>query len=258
MNPFRVGAVTALVALAVASTAGAATVTLAADPTASQVVALPMKGGGVAHLAPSSSYVRFIATLANDAGAPIAPVPGAYPTVDLIARTPEGDQVVSTQTVFNGTPITFPLQYLQQNTTYYARLNPAPASGVAAAAVSNPLAYNAFLRHFTTVSRNSVTRKVTFSGFFSDAQGVDESKAMRVMVQRRKGSKWVTLAVAAPNRLRSWKKIVPLGATPAVFRVRTIPQKPARYVKVTELRYCVARTKAAAAKLCKSVPLDLG
>lgn len=248
--------VVALAALGLAAGANAATVTLNVDPAASSGRTTPAPGGGVAYEAPFT-LLKFVATVTNDVGAAPIPVGTQYATVDLIARTVDGEKVVNTQTVYDAAPVTFVLQAVTQNTVYYARVNPAPPNGIAAAAASNEFNARAYLRNYPTVSRSSVTRKVTFSGFFSNPEGVDVRNAVRVVVQRKKGSAWKTVTTAAPNATRNWKAVVPVGPVPAVWRLRTVPINGARYQKVTELRYCVARTKALAAKACKGVALGI-
>ncbi len=66
-----------------------------------------------------------------------------------------------------------------------------------------------------------------------------------------------TLARVTPDARRSWQAKVPFGTLPAVFRVRSVPVAPVRFLPVTELRYCVASAAARARKLCRSVALGL-
>ncbi len=250
------GTVTLVAALGLAAGANAATVTLNIDPAESSGSTLPKPGGGVAYQAPFT-LLRFVATVTNDVGAVPLPVSGQYATVDLVARTVDGEKVVNTQTVFDATPLKFILQPVTQNTVYYARVNPALANGVAAAAVSAETTIPAYLKNYPNASRNSITRKVTFSGFFSNPEGVVVRNSVRVLIQRKKGSLWKTVATAVPDAARSWKAKVPIGPTPVAWRVRTVPINGIRYQKVTELRYCVARTRALAAKACKGIALGI-
>ena len=250
--------VSVVASFGVAGVANAATVTMDVDPAASSGSTLDLPGGGVAFEAPFT-LIQFVADVTNDVGAfPLPPGGSDFATVDLVARTADGETVVNTQTLFTPGQVRFTLQTVQQNTVYFARLNANAAAGVAAATLSGTFTAPAYLRNFPTVFRSAVTNKATFSGFFSDAEGVNERTAVRVLIQRRKGTTWKTLLTLAPNAARKWTGKVPVGAVPAVFRVRTIPLGPTRYVKVTEFRYCVARTKALAMKACRSVKLGAG
>ena len=123
-------AAVALAAMGFASNANAATVSLTINGAQSSVTSAPVKSGGRGYQAPYSSF-RFEATVLNDSG--VAPLPsgGSYATVDLIARTPEGDKVVSQRTIFDAAPLSFTLQTLNQTTLYYARVIAAPGNGIA-------------------------------------------------------------------------------------------------------------------------------
>jgi hypothetical protein len=195
------------------------------------------------------------ATITNDAGQIPLPSGGNYATVDLIARTASGDKVVSHRTVTNTLPVSFPPQFLNQTTRYYARVNAAPANGIAASKRSSMILLRAFLRNTHVVYRSKGA--VGFAGIYPQVPGVSLPRSVRVLVQRRVGTKWVTLAKTGPNRGRSWAARVLIGKVPAVFRVRTVPIAPARYLPATELRYCVASTAARARRLCRSVALGL-
>ncbi len=245
--------------LAAAASANAATVTLGVDPgwDGGKVYTTPT--GGFAFEAPFSS-IKFTAALTNDAGAALAPATGETPTVDLVARTADGETVVYTQNVYrsdNGA-ITFPAQWIHQNTVYYARLNPAPASGVAAPAVSQSFAAPSILKNYPSAFHSNYTRTVTFNGFYSKVDGLPARTTVRTLIQRRSGKTWKTVRTLTPNASNQWRVRIPTGATPAVFRVRTVPigaQK--RYLRVDEYKYCVARTRAQAAKVCKTVALGI-
>lgn len=258
MRPVCVGATVAALAatLAGTATADAATVALTIDSAQSSVTSLPVASGGRGYLAPSSLF-RFVATVTNDLGQPALPSGADYASVDLVARTVNGDKVVSHQLIFDASPVSFPLQSLDQTTLYYARVNAAPANGIATAKNSSGIKLRAFLRNYPNYFRSSLTNTVTFSGFYSKPTGVSVKRAVRTLIQRRVGKKWVTLAKRTPDSTRSWKAKVSIGATPAVFRVRTVPIAPVRYLPVTELRYCVAATVAAAKKACRPVALGL-
>ncbi len=249
-------AAVALAALGFASNANAATVSLTINGAQSSVTSLPVKSGGRGYLAPYSSF-RFEATVLNDSG--VAPLPngGSYVTVDLIARTPEGDKVVSQRTIFDALPVSFTLQTLNQTTLYYARVNAAPANGIATTTNSAGIRLRAFLRNYPNVFRSTYTRMVTFSGFYSKPVDVSVRGSVRTLIQRRVGTKWVTLARLTPDSARSWKARVRQGTLPAIFRVRTVPIAPLRFLPATELRYCIARTVTGARKLCRSVALGL-
>lgn len=243
----------------VAAAANAATVTLDIDTAASSGRTLDLPGGGLAFEAPFT-LIQFVADVTNDVGAFPLPPGGSsdFATVDLVARTVDGETVVNTQTLFTPGQVRFTLQTINQNTVYFARLNASAGAGVAAPTNSATFTAPTYLRNSPNVFRSLLTNKVTFSGFFADAEGVNERTAVRVLIQRRKGTTWTTLLTLAPNAARRWSGKVPVGTLPAVFRVRTIPLAPARYVKVTEYRYCVARTKALATKACRSVKLGAG
>ncbi len=248
-----------LVGLALsASPAWAATVTLALDPNQSVIPrgsAFPLKSGVTMYLAPATGFV-FTATALNDAGAPAVPPAGDvnYATVDLVARTADGEAVLATAPVVSAAPVVFPIQYIQQNTTYYARINPSPSAGVAAVAPSAEFTAAAFLNYTANVSRTG--RNVRFFGSFVKPATVNPSSALRVLIQRRSGAKWKTLRTLAPDAKRKWSTTVPVGAIPVAFRVRFVPIGAAkRYVTVNVSSYCVAKTSALARKTCNSVKL---
>ncbi len=256
-------ALTIAALLGVAVPANAATVTLSLDRSASPIPkrsALSLGGGAVAWQAPLTG-LRFTATVTNDAGGPALPPPETftYGTVDLVGRTVDGETVLDTQEVIDTNPVEFTVAFVDQNTTYFARLNPAPQVGVAAATASNTVVASAYLRNVVAALRRPSSRKVAFSGVFAKPDTVKPSTAVRVLVQRRSGKNWRTLETIAPNVRREWEAIVPVGAEPAVFRVRTVPFGAVkRYVPVTELSYCVAAAPAAAKKACRSVVLGAG
>lgn len=258
MRPVRtmMTAAVALAVMGIATNASGATVSLTINAAQSSVTSLPIASGGRGYLAPYSSF-RFEATVTNDMGQTPLPNGGSYATVDLIARTPEGDKVVSQRTIFDATPLSFSIQTLNQTTLYYARVNAAPANGIAAATNSSGVRLRAFLRNYPNVFRSSYTRKITFSGFYSKPVDVSVRRSVRTLIQRRVGKKWMTLAKLTPNSSRSWKAVVSQGTLPAVFRVRTVPIAPVRFLPVTEYRYCVAGTLAGARKACRSVALGL-
>ncbi len=239
-----------------ASPAWSATVTLALDKNQSVIRSeFPLKSGVSMYLAPTTGFV-FTATALNDAGAPAVPPVGDvnYATIDLVARTADGEVVLSTQPVTTAAPVVFPIQYIEQNTTYYARVNPSPSAGVAAVTPSAPYTAAAFLDHSVNVSRTGGNAR--FSGSFVKPPTVNPSTALRVLIQRRVGAKWKTLRTLAPNAKRKWSTTVPVGAIPVAFRVRFVPIGAAkRYVKVNVSSYCVARTSALARKTCNSVKL---
>lgn len=249
-------AAVALAALGVAANANAATVSLTINGAQSSVTSLPVKSGGRAYLAPYSSF-RFEATVLNDSGVVPLPNNGSYASVELVARTPEGDKVVSQRTIFDAAPLSFTLQTLNQTTLYYARVIAAPDNGVAATTNSAGIRLRAFLRNYPNVFRSAYTRTVTFSGFYSKPVDVSVRRSVRTLIQRRVGTKWVTLAKLTPDSSRSWKARVRQGTMPAVFRVRTVPIAPLRFMPVTELRYCVASTLTGARRICRSVALGL-
>lgn len=256
MKPVRtlMTAVVAMAALAVAASANGATISLAIDPTQTSATSRPVKSGGLGYMAPSS-ILTFEATIMNDAGQIPLPSGGNFATVDLIARTASGDKVVSTRTVTNTLPVSFPPQFLNQTTRYYARVRAAPANGIAASKSSSMILLRAFLRntHVVYPSKGAVG----FAGIYPQVPGVSLQRSIRILVQRRVGTKWVTLVKTAPGRGRSWAARVTTGRLPAVFRVRTVPVAPARFLPATELRYCVASTAARARRLCRSVALGL-
>jgi hypothetical protein len=256
----RILSVVAVLASFGASTiASAATATLDIDTAASSGRTFDLPGGGVAFEAPFT-LLQFVSDVTNDVGAFPLPPSGSsdFATVDLVARTADGEAVVNTQTLFAPGQVRFALHTVNQSAEYFARLNANAGAGVAAPVVSTTFFAPSYLLNHPNAFRSAVTNRVTFSGFFSDADGVNERTAVRVLVQRRKGSAWKTLLTLAPNAARNWSGKVPVGALPAVFRVRTIPLAPARYVKVTEFKYCVARTKALATNACRSVKLGPG
>lgn len=256
------GALVAAIGLTGAVSANAATVTLGTDSARSDVTTLPMPTGASAFMAPYSS-IMFVAGVTNDAGGPVKPPSGAGPaTVDLVARTADGvETVVNTQSIYSfdaGTGVEFSLQFINQNTTYYARLNANPAAGVAAPVASAPFAAPAYLRNYPSAFHSNFSRTVSFSGFYSRVDGLPASAAVRTLIQRRSGSTWKTIKILVPNATNNWSARVPFGRTPAVFRVRTTPVGAAkRYVRVDEYKYCVAATKALAAKACKTVKLGI-
>ena len=256
MKPVRtlMTAVVATTALAVAASANAATISLAIDPAQTSATSRPVKSGGLGYMAPSSIFT-FEATVTNDAGQIPLPSGDNSATVDLIARTASGDKVVSRMRVTNTLPVSFPPQFLNQTTRYYARVNAAPANGIAAPKSSSMILLRAFLRntHVVYPSKGAVG----FAGIYPQVPGVSLPRSVRVLVQRRVGTKWVTLVKTGPDRRRSWAARVVIGKVPAVFRVRTVPVAPARFLPATELRYCVASTAARARTLCRSVRLGL-
>jgi hypothetical protein len=239
-----------------AAPAASATVTLSIDTVrTSTPSAFRVTGEYFMFLVPKSG-LAFNATVTNDAGQPALPPPGDpnYATVDLIARTADGDAVVATLPIQSASPLAFPVHAIQQNTTYLARVNAAPNAGVAAATLSNTYGAGAYLNHTISVNRTGST--VRWSGTFAKPVGVDRATALRVLIQRRSGSAWRTLRTIVPPAKGAWRTTTPTGGIPARFRVRIVAIGAAkRYVPFTALRYCVARTTAAARSNCNSITL---
>jgi hypothetical protein len=254
----RVSLLAALVVGVAAAPATPAQVNLAIDagrtvsPSGS---AFTVKGDYVMFLVPRTS-LAFTATVTNDAGLPALPPAGdlAYATVDLIAQTADGEAVVATLPIQSASPLQFPVHAIQQNTTYVARVNAAPNAGVAAATLSNPYAAGAYLDHTVSVNRTGST--VRWSGTFARPVGVNRATSLRVLIQRRSGSAWRTLRTIVPPAKGAWRTTTQTGGIPARFRVRVVAIGAAkRYVPFTALRYCVARTTAAARSACNSITL---
>lgn len=243
---------------ATAASAQAATVQLQLDTTRSDVSkGVMMRDKVPAFTAPYTS-LKFVATVTNDAGGPVVNASGgsAGATVDLIARTADGDRVVDSETIWDAQPVSFGTQYLQEHTTYFARLNPSAAGGVAAATDSNALPFRAVLRSYPSAYYSRYLNTISFSGFYSKTEPVAARRAVRVLIQRKAGSRWKTLRTLTPTARRDWKTKLRVGRYPVVFRVRTVPVGKKRFIAITDYSHCVARSTAAAKRLCKAVGPD--
>ena len=248
------------IAAAFATSANAATVELGVNATKTSVPkksAYPVKGGGYAYPAPYT-YFSFDIGVLNDAGVQPGYVSGpGYAKVDLIARTGSGDQVVASRDYWSGQPINMGA-FLNENTIYFARVYASPAHGIAANTDSNTFTARAYLKHYPNAYHSSYTKRVTFSGLFSNVEGLPARNTVRVLIQKKTKSGYSTVATLRPNAKREYRKVLAFGALPAAYRVRVVPVgAPKRYVTVDEYRYCVAATKAKAAKVCKSVSLGV-
>lgn len=252
---------TAAIAVACATTANAATVQLGVNAQKTYIPkksAYPVKGGGFAYAAPYTSF-SFDIVATNDAGVVPGWVSGAgYATVDLIAKTGDGEKVVATRDVYSATEPVNITAWLQENTVYYARLNASPAHGIAAPVLSNTFTARAYLKHYPNAYHSSYSRTVTFSGFFSKVEGLPAGNTVRVLIQRKTGATYRTVATLRPNAKREYKRVIRYSGIPQAYRVRVVAVgNPKRYVTVDEYKYCVAATKAKAAKVCKSVSLGV-
>ncbi|MCB0881376.1 MAG: hypothetical protein KDC33_04050 [Thermoleophilia bacterium] len=252
--------ITATLAALAATTASAhaAQVTLSLDTSKSELtkgVLLPNKQP--AFQAPYTS-LKFTAQAVNDAGGPVLNAQGrsAGATVDLIARTADGDKVVDSETIWDTQPVSFDLQFLQENTTYFARLNPSPEGGVASPTDSNALPFKAVLRSYPNGYYSRYLNTLSLSGFYSRSETTTARAAVRVLIQRKAGSRWKTLRTLRPNARREWRTKLRVGRIPAVFRVRTVPVNPKRFIAISDYSHCVASSQAAAKRLCKAVGPD--
>lgn len=249
----------ALAALAAtAVSAHAAEVKLWIDYDSSMIpAAIKMKDGQHALQAPYSG-LKFKAVATNDQGNAVLKPDGysAGATVDLIARTPEGDKVVTSQTIWDTQVLAFSTQYLSQNTTYFARLNPSPLGGVAAPADSAPVPVRAFLKNLPTGYYSRLRNTIQFSGFYSRGGTTKARGAVKLLVQRKAGRSWRTLRTVVPNARNDWKVTVSAGRAPAAFRLRTVPVGPRRFIAMTDYKFCVATTAAVRNRMCKAIGWD--
>jgi len=218
------GALVAAMGLACAASANAATISLQVDGSKSSGKTLKTPTGGTAFEAPFT-LLKFVSQVTNDAGGPVTPPSGQPVTVDLIGRSADGEFVLNTQHIYTynaGQPVEFPLQAVNQNTMYYARVNANPAAGIAAPATSGQFAAPSYLRNYPSAYHSNYTRTVTFSGFYSRVDGLPARAAVRTLIQRRSGKTWKTIRTLTPNATNQWRTRVPTGTLPAVFRVRTV------------------------------------
>lgn len=251
-------ALVAAVAGAVSSTAQAAHVKLVLNYDTSSITAgLRLPSGLYAVQAPYSG-IRFQAGAANDAGFAVLKPDGspAYATMDLIARRADGtERVVDSQTIWDQTPVTFDMQYIEQTTTYVARLNPTAAGGVAAPTDSNAITVPTLLKNYPGATYSRSTGWLRFSGRYARVPTLPNLTAsLRILVQRRSGSSWRTVRTLVPDAGHSWRGAVNVGgAQRAVYRLRTVPIGPRRYVALTDYKFCIAPTVAEQRRLCAGV-----
>lgn len=255
-------AVFAVVAIAVFGAAGAsaAEVRLKVDASASSFRTVRVGTGGKAFMAPYTR-IAFRATVTDDSGGSALPPDGSpdgdFAIVDLIERTVDGERIVNSQRLRSTAGVRFALQRLNQTSSYYARVRAQTAADIANATNSSRILFRAFLRHAPSVARYPASRTLVFSGLFAQPAGVDVQSTIVILVQRRAGTRWVTLARRVPNVQRRWGARVRIGRIPGVFRVRVLSRKPQRYAPMTDFRYCLAGSAATARSLCRTVPLGV-
>ncbi len=245
-------------AAAIAVPAQAARVELSLDYNASMIPAsIKMRDGQFALQAPYSG-LKFKAVAYNDQGYAVLKPDGysAGATVDLIARTPDGDKVVTSQTIWDTQVLQFSTQYLSQGTTYFARLNPSPLGGVAAPTDSNAIPVRAFLKNLPTGYYSRLRNTIRFSGFYSRGGTVNARGAVRLLVQRKAGSRWRTLRAVTPNANNAYDVTVSAGRTPAAFRLRTVPVGPRRFISLSDYKFCVGPSAAVRNRMCKAITWD--
>ncbi len=256
-RPISIAAALAAAA-AIAAPAHAARVELTLDHGSSMIpAAVKMKDGQFALQAPYSG-LKFKAVAYNDQGAAVLKPDGysAAATVDLIARTPSGDKVVTSQTIYDTQVLQFSTQYLSEGTTYFARLNPSPLGGVAAATDSNAIPVRAYLKNLPGGYYSRLRNTIRFSGFYSRGGTVKARGAVKLLVQRKTGRSWRTLRTVTPRANNSWDVTVGAGRAPAAFRLRTVPVAPRRFIAVTDYKFCVATTAAVRNRMCKAIGWD--
>jgi len=255
----RTAIVTTAVALGAtaAGSAQAADVKLVLNWDDSDVAgSIRMPDGQYAIQAPQS-FLRFEAGAGNDAGYAVLQPDGRSvgATIDLSARTVDGETVVDRRTIDDNGVIRFARQPLQQNTTYVARLYPTAAGGVAATTDSNPVPVRAYLKNHPDNYYSRLLGRLRIHGFYSRSDipgGV--GSAVRVLIQRKSGSTWRTIRTVRPDATRSWVGAInTTGVRRAVYRARTVPVGPRRYIALTDYRFCIAPTVAEQRRLCAGV-----